>query len=123
VVAALWNADDDRVEWVRGLGEVSRSQVSVIDWSEERGIRAHPGLGPLEVGMFEHRVRYTVDSLLAAIGTHSHMLTLQPAAYAAESARIRTYLESRPETAAGPFDLPLVTRAERRIRTGPVTGS
>ncbi|WP_051950547.1 class I SAM-dependent methyltransferase [Actinacidiphila yeochonensis] len=123
VVAGLWNADDDRVEWVRGLVAVSPAEVSTVSWGDGPGVGAHPLLGRLEVELFTHRVRHTVDSLLAVIGTHSHQLTLEPAALAEESARIRAYLEGCPETASGPFDLPLTTRVEVRIRTGNFTGS
>jgi len=123
VVAALWNADDDRVEWVRGLVTVSPSEVSTVDWTNEPGIGAYPEFGPPAEELFTHRARHTVESLLATIGTHSHMLTLEPAARAEASARVRAYLDSRPETSAEPFELPLTTRVQRRIRTGGFTGS
>jgi SAM-dependent methyltransferase len=115
---ALWNADDDRVEWIAGLGEVARNRVSFTDWSPGSEIQAHPELLPMEHAFFPHRQRRTADSLLATISTTSHALVLEPAERAEFIERIRAYLGSRPETARGEFDLEIITRVERSARRG-----
>ncbi|WP_328462673.1 class I SAM-dependent methyltransferase [Streptomyces sp. NBC_00448] len=113
VLAALWNADDDRVEWIAGLGKVALSRTSFIDWSPGRGIQPHPELFPVEHAYFPHRQRRTADSMVDTIATHSHTLTLEPGERAELIEGIRTYLRSRPETASGEFDLEIITRVER----------
>lgn len=118
VVAGLWNTDDDRVEWIAGLGRVSSSRVSFIDWSPDGGIEAHPSYSPVERGDFTHRQPRTIDSLLATVATHSHVLVLEPAEREILLARVRNYLLTRPETAGGTFDLELVTRVQRCVRLG-----
>jgi len=115
-VAGLWNTDDDRVEWIAGLAEVSRSRVSFIDWDPERGIDAHPAFSARAEADFPHRHPRTVESLLATIATHSHILILEPDERAEVLGRIGDYLRSRPETSGGSFELEIVTRVQRRER-------
>jgi SAM-dependent methyltransferase len=113
-LAALWNTDDDRVEWIAGL-----SRVSFTGWSPAaRGIRAHPAYSPVEQADFPHLRRHTADSLLATVATHSPLLVLQPAEREERLGRVRDYLMSRPETSGGGFDLALVTRVLRCARRG-----
>jgi SAM-dependent methyltransferase len=116
VLGALWNSDDDRVAWVAGLDEVARSRATFIDWDPSRGIRAHPGLAPMEHAWFPHHQTRTADSLIETIATHSHALTMEPQERAEYVERVRAYLRSRPETAEGSFDLPLITLVERSAR-------
>lgn len=122
VLGALWNTDDDRLEWIAGLGKVAQSRNSFIDWSPGRGIQPHPELTPVEHAFFPHRQRRTADSLIDTIATHSHTLTLEPAAREGLIADIRAYLRSRPETAQGEFDLEIITRVERSAHPG-IAGS
>ncbi|MFJ5614564.1 class I SAM-dependent methyltransferase [Streptomyces sp. NPDC093221] len=112
-LGALWNTDDDRVEWIAGLNTVTASRVSYIDWRPGKGIDRHTGFTPVEHGEFPHRQPQTVDSLLATVATHSHVLVLEPAEREALVGRIRDYLTSRPETSGAPFDLEIVTRVQR----------
>ena len=58
----------------------------------------------------------TADSLLATIGTHSHLLVMEEAERARLLARIRDFLRTRPETSRGEFTLPMVTVALRARR-------
>jgi SAM-dependent methyltransferase len=119
-LATLSNADDDRVEWLAGLGEVSPSQVSYLGWATRPGTRieAHPAFGAARDADFPHTLRRTADSLIATISTHSHMLVLEPAERDEAKERIRAYLRSRPEVSDDGFDLPLVTRVQRCVRAG-----
>ncbi len=117
-VAGFWNVSDDRVEWVRELDGLSRTEASRsnVQFAVVEAL-AHPSLTPFEEGAFDHAQRRTADSLTATIGTHSHTIVVSPEERAEVLGRIRDFLGSRPETAAAEFDLPirtLVYRARRR---------
>jgi SAM-dependent methyltransferase len=118
-LAALWNTDDDRVEWIAGLGQVSGSRVPYTGWpSGDHDIRPHPAWLPVEQAEFPHRSRHTAGSLLATVATHSRLLVLPPAEREERLERVRAYLLSRPETSSGPFDLEIMTKAQRCVRRG-----
>lgn len=120
VLATLSNADDDRVGWIAGLGEVSPSQVSFLGWARSpgRAIEPHPAFSAPVAEDFPHVMRRTAETLTATAATHSHLLVMEPGERAAALERILAYLRSRPETAAGEFDLHLVTRVQRCERGG-----
>ncbi len=114
-LAALWNGEDHDVAWVAGLGEVARSSAS-RSWSTEWPAFDGAFFGAGEKATFRHTHRRTADSLTATIGTHSHTLVVGDEERAAVLGRIRDYLRSRPETATGEFDVPLVTSVVRGRR-------
>jgi SAM-dependent methyltransferase len=122
-VAGLWNADDDRAEWVSGLHERSRG-ASAPALSRRRSELASFDprqfgtqlFGAVERAEFEHEQPHTADSLLALMGTHSQFLVMPEGQRGALLAQVRDYLAARPETAAGQFSLPLVTAVVRAIR-------
>lgn len=132
VLAGLWNTDDDRVGWVAGLAEAAAGLASVplsrwraqagdalSVWLGPGGAGAVPGarlFGPPQRGEFEHWQLRTADSLVATIATHSAVLLMEPAERDRVLATVRAYLTSRPETASGPFRLPLVTCVTRAVR-------
>ena len=126
VLAGLWNDDDDRVGWVAQLAEISKrkSGITLTRWRDGAGrsrqdrlVEAGSGrFGAPEVGEFGHGQVRTADSLLATIGTHSHLLVMDEAERAGLLARVRDFLQTRPETSNGEFTLPMVTVALRAVR-------
>jgi SAM-dependent methyltransferase len=141
VVAGLWNVDDDRVPWVAELAGISKNRASptLLSWrqgvGESRlarlvtagsgpGDAGHPGTGgdltrlfhAPEQREFEHGQPRTADSLLATIATHSHLLVMDETDRARLLARVGDFLHTRPETASGEFELPMVTITLRALR-------
>jgi SAM-dependent methyltransferase len=120
VLAVLWNGDDARVEWVRGFHEAGHWNPTVVRAPDEiPELPPHPALttGPGEYAEFANLVPTTIDGLVATLRTHSWALTSDPTEREAAFDRVRAYLATRPETAQGTFELPLVTdvvRASRR---------
>jgi SAM-dependent methyltransferase len=124
ILAGLWNVDDDRVDWVAGLAQVSEGSASVTltEWHTQAS-DAHlaqldlPGrFDPPERAEFPHEQRRSADSLLATIATHSQLLVMDDPERARRLSRVRDYLEGRPETASGEFILPMVTGVLRSRR-------
>lgn len=68
VVAALWNDDDARVDWIAGLARIFGwdSTTSPTD-----RLRQHPLFTDLEHADFRHGQRCTTDSMVARMGTLS----------------------------------------------------
>ena len=110
-----------------GLAAISKrkSSITLLRWRDgagrsrlERLAEAGSGLfDAAEEGEFGHGQRRTADSLLATIGTHSHLLVMAEPDRSRLLAQVRDLLRARPETAAGEFVLPMVTvvlRARRR---------
>jgi SAM-dependent methyltransferase len=132
-LSGLWNSDDDRVEWVAGLQgaaqgaaspSLSRRRSEAVSFGADRFGPAQSGpaqsgptlFGPADRAEFANSQLLTADTLVALIGTHSHVLIMEPERRARLLASIRTYLGSRPETAEGEFELPMVTSAIRAVR-------
>jgi SAM-dependent methyltransferase len=127
VMAGLWNADDDRVDWVAGLhlatGHSSSLAASAVlaggdddgltGWLADQGRR---WFRPPDNAGFEHVHRRTADSTIATMRTHSAFLVMEPAAREATLASVRRYLAATPQTVAGEFSLPIYTFALRAIR-------
>jgi SAM-dependent methyltransferase len=123
VLAGLWNLDDDLVDWVAALGQVSngKSNRTLRNWRAGTG---QPRLAAAGRGLFEtpqvaefaNGQLQTADSLVATVGTHSGFLVMPEPDRAALLAQVRDLLYSRPETAAGEFVFPLVTVVLRATR-------
>ncbi|HWD07316.1 MAG TPA: class I SAM-dependent methyltransferase [Amycolatopsis sp.] len=112
VVVALWNHDDFTVDWVAEFSRLVRSGVS-REFAEDRRSLDTAGFTPFEERQFSHSHRRTIDSLLATVSTHSHLLVATPADRDAALTAARTYLRSVPAANGGEFDFPLVTTAVR----------
>jgi SAM-dependent methyltransferase len=123
VLGALWNSDDDRVEWVAGLRDAAEGAAAPT-LSRRRQEAASFSLGqfspdlftPTERAEFPNAQPYTADSLLATMGTHSKVLIMSPDERDRVLGQVRAYLASRPETASGEFELPMITSALRAVR-------
>lgn len=126
VLAGLWNAEDDRVEWVAGLHLASgRKPVTSFTAFAERAGEEGPAawlaagrefFDPPAHAMFGHSHTRTADSLVETMRTHSMFLVMEPAEREAVLARVRAYLASTPQTATGEFDVPICTFAIRAVR-------
>jgi SAM-dependent methyltransferase len=118
VLAAMWNGDDPRVDWVRGLHDAGAWESTVVRAPDEiPRLPANPQFSaPSEYAEFANPVRTTADGLIATLRTHSWALTAEPAEREAALRRVRDYLAMRPETSAGEFELPLVTDVVRALR-------
>jgi SAM-dependent methyltransferase len=122
VLGALWNSDDDRVPWVAGLRDAAEGAAAPTV-SSRRAEAAHftaeqfgQRFAPVERAEFANAQLRTADSLVALMATHSQVLVLPPAEQRRLLGQARAYLASRPETAAGEFELPMVTSALRAVR-------
>lgn len=114
VFAALWNSDDHRQEWVMEYSRLSGFPPSKA--AQRPPVAQHEAFESMEWATFENSHRRTIDSLLATVGTFSATLVLQAHERTEKLRRLREYLLSRPETANGEFNLPLITIVARAVR-------
>lgn len=122
-LGAMWNSDDDRVEWVAGLRDAAEGAGSpTLTWRRREAAAYGPDqfgselFTPTERAEFANSQPHTIDSLLSVLGTHSHVLIMEPAERERVLGQARAYLASRPETGHGEFQLPMVTSTLRSVR-------
>ncbi len=115
VVGLVWNTRDERVPWVRALGELLAD--------EARGHEADQGVVdrlaaelPASVAVADAAVvqQVTPEQVVGGIGTRSYVATMDGAGRAAFLGRVRDLLATHPDTRGRELlDLPYTTRAYR----------
>ena len=127
VLAGLWNALDDRVEWVAALARTGGAAVvgprdTPAAWRAATAGLHLPGdgsaarFGSPEQASFPHGQRRTAGTLVATLATRAGVLVMGEAEREATLGRIRKLLAGRPETADGEFTVPMLTCVLRTRR-------
>jgi SAM-dependent methyltransferase len=127
VLAALWNAEDDSVDWVAGYHEaasVHRRVPGVPTGGNRADLPRLAYFTPSARTEFGHTRPVTAPGIVGELGTHSWALLSTPEERATVFARVRAYLTGPSGPATGPdevFELPLRTAVFRAERLpGPV---
>lgn len=115
VLAALWNLDDDRVEWVDGLHRFLGDEAKYRSGTS-LALPSDPRFGPADRADFPNAFPRTRESLVATMATHSARLVLNEANRVDWQRRTLAYLNSAPDVPPGEFDYPLVTVTVRAKR-------
>lgn len=112
-LGALWNVEDNDVDWVAGMGPFARSSIG--DAAKVNfALPPHPSFGELETTVFPHVHRRTAESMAETIGTQSHTLVVDADERAAVLARVSDYLRNLHGSAE--FDFPMRTHVVRAAR-------
>ena len=115
VVGFVWNTRDERVPWVRALGELLATESR--DHEADQGVVARFAAelaASVEVADSAVLQRVTPDQVVRGIGTRSYVATMDDRRRAEFLGRVRGLLASHPDTrGAELLDLPYTTRAYR----------
>lgn len=108
----LWNDRDERVDWVRRLGELIGAGAAYVGEDEEPVVG--PPFGELERHDVPWVQRLDLDGLLDLVRSRSYFITKEPEAQAAVIASVRRLHAEHPELAGTEvIELPYITRAYR----------
>lgn len=115
VVGFVWNTRDERVPWVRALGELLAGEAR--DHEADQGVvdRFAAAL-PASVAVADSTVvqRVTPEQVVGGIGTRSYVATMDDDRRAAFLGRVRDLLADHPDIrGAAVLELPYTTRAYR----------
>ncbi|MBP2475196.1 SAM-dependent methyltransferase [Crossiella equi] len=113
VLAALWNLDDDRVDWVREFTELADVGARYSTGAHRR-VPEHERFGAQELAEFPNPQQHSPESLISTVSTLSLTLVRTPAEQAELLNGARAYLETNPVTRNG-FDYPVVTSVSRAV--------
>jgi SAM-dependent methyltransferase len=115
VVGLVWNTRDERVPWVRALGDLLATEAR--DHEADQGVvdRFAAEL-PAAVEVFDSGTvqHVTPDQVVGGIGTRSYVATMDDAGRAQFLGRVRDLLATHPDTRGrDQLDLAYTTRAYR----------
>jgi SAM-dependent methyltransferase len=114
----VWNDRDERVDWVRRLGEIMHRDADPPDVLEPR---VGPPFSELERHQVEWRHSVSVDELIAMVTSRSYYITATPQRQAETLAEIRQLLAEHRDTAGRDvLELPYVTRCYRTEARNPL---
>jgi SAM-dependent methyltransferase len=115
VVGLVWNTRDERVPWVRALGELLAAEAR--DHEADQGVvQRFAAELPADVEVFDSGTvqQLTPEQVVGGIGTRSYVATMDDAGRAEFLGRVRTLLATHPDTRDRErLDLPYTTRAYR----------
>jgi ubiquinone/menaquinone biosynthesis C-methylase UbiE len=110
----VWNDRDERVDWVRELGEIMHRDAEPPDLDEPR---VGPPFAQLERHAVEWHHTASVDELLAMVTSRSYYITATAQRQAETLSEVRRLLVTHPDTAGrDSIELPYVTRCYRATR-------
>ena len=115
VVGFVWNTRDERVPWVRALGEVLADEARDHE-ADQSVVERFAAELPAEVAVLQSGVvqRVTPEQVVGGIGTRSYVATMDDARRAEFLGRVRRLLAEHPDTRGRELlDLPYTTRAYR----------
>ena len=118
ILGLIWNTRDERVPWVRALGELLAAEARGHE--ADQGVVDHfaralaSGVDVVESGTVQ---QVTAEDVVAGIATRSYVAVMDDARRQAFLAGIRELLATHPDTRGRDvLELPYVTRAYRLIR-------
>ncbi|GAA3213430.1 class I SAM-dependent methyltransferase [Actinocorallia longicatena] len=115
-LAGLWNLDDDRVDWLRELKEMTGNTASYLNDRPVPMLTDGRYFTQPVRAEFANPQPRTIDSMLATIQTHSQILVLPEDERSELMTKARAFLESTPETRNGAFLRPMITVGLRVTR-------
>jgi SAM-dependent methyltransferase len=117
VVGLIWNSRDERVPWVRALGELLAAESR--DHEADQGVvERFAAELPATVEVFTSGTvqDVTPEQVVAGIGTRSYVATMDAAGRDRFLGRVRDLLAAHPDTRGRDrLQLPYTTRAHRLI--------
>ena len=117
VVGFVWNTRDERVPWVRALGELLAAEARDHEADQEVVTRFAAEL-PARVEVFDSGTvqQLTAEQVVAGIGTRSYVATMDERGRAEFLGRARDLLAAHPDTRGrDQLELPYTTRAYRLV--------
>ena len=115
VVGFVWNTRDERVPWVRALGELLAEEARDHE-ADQSVVDRFAAQLPAEVAVLDSGTvqRVTAEQVVQGIGTRSYVATMDAARRAQFLGGVRDLLAAHPDTAGRRvLDLPYTTRAYR----------
>ncbi|MFQ1003430.1 class I SAM-dependent methyltransferase [Modestobacter sp. SSW1-42] len=115
VVGLVWNTRDERVPWVRALGELIADEARGHE-ADQGVVAGFADLLPADVEVYDATVvqSLTPEQVVGGIGTRSYVAVKDAAGRAEFLGRVRELLATHPDTRGRErMELPYTTRAHR----------